>query len=209
MRNKLGTICMVLGVVLLVAALSLLTHNQTEAAQAEQASAQLLPVLVEEIQRSQNYQPQTPPQPPHMPPELLEPEDLVMTEVEIEGYSYIGYLSIPTLELDLPIMADWDYDRLQIAPCRYTGTLKGEDLVLMAHNYAHHFGRLSELTQEDTVVFTDMDGNVTEYQVVVLDVLSPDAIEEMTAGDFDLTLFTCTYGGQSRITVYCNKVKNH
>lgn len=205
MRNKLGTICMILGVVLVAAALALLTHNQTEAAQAEQASAELLPALVEEIQRSQNYQPQTPPPAPHTPPELLEPEDLVMTEVELEGYSYIGYLSIPALELELPIMADWDYDRLQIAPCRYTGTLKGEDLVLMAHNYPHHFGRLSELTQEDTVIFTDMDGNVTEYRVVVLDILSPDAIEEMTAGDFDLTLFTCTYGGQSRVTVYCNK----
>ena len=46
---------------------------------------------------------------------------------------------------------------------------------------------------------------MTEYRVVVLDILSPDAIEEMTAGDFDLTLFTCTYGGQSRVTVYCNK----
>lgn len=128
-----------------------------------------------------------------------------MTEVVIEGYGYIGYLSIPSLDLDLPIMADWDYDRLQIAPCRYSGTLKGEDLVLMAHNYSHHFGRLSELTQEDTVIFTDMDGNMTEYEVIVLDILPPDAIEEMTAGDFDLTLFTCTYGGQSRITVYCNK----
>lgn len=205
MRNKLGTICMVLGIVLVAAALALLTHNQTEAVQAEQASTELLPALVEEIQRSQNYQPQTPPQAPHIPPELLEPEDLVMTEVVIEGYGYIGYLSIPSLDLDLPIMADWDYDRLQIAPCRYSGTLKGEDLVLMAHNYSHHFGRLSELTQEDTVIFTDMDGNVTEYEVIVLDILPPDAIEEMTAGDFDLTLFTCTYGGQSRITVYCNK----
>ena len=207
MRNKLGTICMILGVVLVAAALALLTHNQTEAAQAEQASAELLPALVEEIQRSQNYQPQTPPPAPHTPPELLEPEDLVMTEVELEGYSYIGYLSIPALELELPIMADWDYDRLQIAPCRYTGTLKGEDLVLMAHNYTRHFGGISRLAAGDSVAFTDMDGNVTFYEVVGIDVLAPTAVEEMTAGDFDLTLFTCTYGGRSRVTVYCDRVE--
>ena len=24
-------------------------------------------------------------------------------------------------------------------------------------------------------------------------------------GDFDLTLFTCTYGGESRVTIYCDK----
>lgn len=67
MRSKLGTICMVLGIVLVAAALALLTHNQTEAVQAEQASAELLPALVEEIQRSQNYQPQTPPRHPISP----------------------------------------------------------------------------------------------------------------------------------------------
>ena len=128
-----------------------------------------------------------------------------MTEVEINGYAYIGYLSIPTLELELPIMADWDYPRLQIAPCRYTGSVRGEDLVLMAHNYASHFGTISQLKPGDSVIFTDMDGIVTMYEVVAQDILDPYAVEEMTAGDFDLTLFTCTYGGKSRVTVYCNR----
>ena len=29
----------------------------------------------------------------------------------------------------------------------------------------------------------------------------------MTAGDFDLTLFTCTYGGKSRVTLRCDRVE--
>lgn len=28
----------------------------------------------------------------------------------------------------------------------------------------------------------------------------------MTSGDYPLTLFTCTYGGKSRITVRCDAV---
>ena len=133
-------------------------------------------------------------------------EDYTMTEVTIDGHSYIGYLTIPALNLELPIMADWDYDKLQIAPCRYSGTLKGGDLVLMAHNYEKHFGKLSKLSEGDSVIFTDMDGIVTQYEVIARDVLNPTAVEEMTAGDFDLTLFTCTYGGQSRVTVYCDRI---
>ena len=70
-----------------------------------------------------------------------------------------------------------------------------------------HFARLSALEQGDTVVFTDMDGIVTVYRVVGQDVLAPTAVEEMIAGDFDLTLFTCTYGGQSRVTVYCDRAE--
>jgi sortase A len=76
----------------------------------------------------------------------------------------------------------------------------------MAHNYKSHFGRFTDLELDDTVIFTDVDGIVTCYQVVAKDILSPDSVEEMTAGAFDLTLFTCTYGGKSRVTIYCNKV---
>ena len=36
-------------------------------------------------------------------------------------------------------------------------------------------------------------------------VVSFTAVEEMTAGEYDLTLFTCTYGGQSRVTVRCDR----
>ena len=75
----------------------------------------------------------------------------------------------------------------------------------MAHNYPKHFGQISDLSIGDSVVFTDMDGNVSNYSVVAKDVLSPTAVKEMTSGDFDLTLFTCTYGGKSRITVYCDR----
>ena len=31
----------------------------------------------------------------------------------------------------------------------------------------------------------------------------PTSVQEMTDGDWDLTLFTCTVGGKSRVTVRC------
>lgn len=198
---------MLLGTALIFGALSLFIYNQHEAAEAETVSLDLLPQLVEAIAENEDSPtgPATYEQPVGTPVEYLDPGAFEMTEVEIDGYAYIGYLSIPALELELPIMADWDYTRLRIAPCRYTGSVRGEDLVLMAHNYASHFGGLSKLSEGDSVIFTDMDGVTTEYQVVAQDILEPDAVEEMTSGDFDLTLFTCTYGGKSRVTVYCDR----
>ena len=56
-----------------------------------------------------------------IPDYLLNP-DMAMPEEEIDGYSYIGYLSIPTLDLELPIMEEWSYPGLKIAPGRYTGS---------------------------------------------------------------------------------------
>lgn len=209
MRNKIGTLCMILGAALVFGALFLFIHNQQENDQAKAASLELMTQLVAkiEVENAANSPEDNDAfllEGLEIPEQLQDPESFVMPEVVINSYAYIGYLSIPDLGLELPIMADWDYTRLQIAPCRYTGTVKGENLVLMAHNYASHFGYISSLTPGADVYFTNMDGKTTQYEVVALDVLAPTAVEEMTAGVFDLTLFTCTYGGQSRVTVYCD-----
>lgn len=208
MRTKLGVIFMILGSVLIFGALFLFHSNRKEAAAAQQTSQALLPRIRTEIRKKEasETQPDTYVQPEATPVEFLEPDSIEMTEVIIDGHGYIGTLSIPKLELELPIMADWDYSKLRIAPCRYHGSVRGGDLVLMAHNYAKHFGGIASLTEDDRVIFTDMDGIVTAYRVVGQDILMPDAVEEMTCGEFDLALFTCTYGGQSRVSVYCDRV---
>ena len=119
--------------------------------------------------------------------------------------SYIGYVSIPSLQLTLPVMADWSYPKLKIAPCRYCGSVYTRDLVLMAHNYEKHFGGLSRLRGGEAVTFTDVHGVTTEFTVVFVDILNPTDVEKMTSGEYDLTLFTCTYGGKTRVTVRCQQ----
>lgn len=206
MKSKLGGFLIFLGVLLMLGAVGLLLYNENEATMAETSAAEVMPELVSTIQNNKQILEQSGTLQVDVPLEFMKPSDKVMTEVEIDGYLYIGYLSIPDLNLELPIMSDWTYASLQKAPARYCGTVKGEDLVLMAHNYNMHFGRISELREGDLLYFVDMDGDTTAYEVVGRDVLAPTAVEEMTSGDYDLTLFTCTYGGQSRVTVYCDKV---
>ena len=53
----------------------------------------------------------------------------------------------------------------------------------------------------DTAIFTDMDENVVSFQLAAQETIQPEDLEAMKAGDWDLTLFTCTVGGQSRVTV--------
>lgn len=207
MRNKAGIVFMLLGTALIFGALSLFLFNQHEDAEAGMVRVNVLPQIMDVIQDNVQTatEPETYAQPVGTPVDYLDPSAFEMTEVEIDGYAYIGYLSIPKLELELPIMADWDYARLEISPCRYRGSVRGEDLVLMAHNYATHFGKISQLSEGDQVIFTDMDGVMTIYQVVAQDILAPNDVQEIISGDYDLTLFTCTYGGKSRVTVYCDR----
>ena len=96
---------------------------------------------------------------------------------------------------------------MKISPCRYEGSIYLDNMVICGHNYSTHFGTLKELDAGDLVFFTDMDGNLFEYAVAETEILQPTAVEEMTSGNWDLTLFTCTVGGATRVTVRCLKLE--
>ncbi len=131
--------------------------------------------------------------------------DREMPTVEIDGYRYIGKITIPAIGIDLPVMQTWDYKRMKKAPCRYSGTAYKKNFVICGHNYAAHFGRLKNLAAGDSVTFTDVDGNVFHYEVEKTETLAPTAVAEMTSGGWALSLFTCNLSGRARVTVRCRK----
>ena len=212
MKHKFGIVLIILGCGLLVAALSLFLRNQQEQNRAAAASQEAIAKVVEAIQDHNTPPEETSDSTISVTDEeqdmTVAVEERAMTVTEIDGYGYIGFLGLPSLELELPVMADWNYPQLKIAPCRYSGSIFTNDLVILAHNYAKHFGKLKDMHAGDLVTFTDMDGDTVKYQVVALEVLVPTAVAEVTAGDYDLTLFTCTYGGENRVVVYCDRIRN-
>ena len=127
--------------------------------------------------------------------------------MEIDGVEYIGTLTIPALGLELPIVSAWSDALLDLAPCRYTGSAYLGDLIIAGHNYRRHFGPLGRIAPGDRVTFTDVDGNVFAYNVAEIQILKPTAIEDMLSEEWDLSLFTCTLGGQTRLTVRCEKAE--
>ena len=191
------------GLLLMAAALLLSGWNLWDEHRAATAAQSVLAALPTEMRTGVPASPSpVSVQEPEIPDYILAP-NMEMPTVEIDGQLYIGVLEIPALALELPIISQWSYPALHTAPCRYDGSAYQDDLIIAAHNYRRHFGALKELTPGDAVLLTDADGNVFRYAVAELELLGGGAVEEMHAGDWDLTLFTCTYGGQSRVTVRC------
>lgn len=201
MRRKLGISLMALGLALLAASVGLLSFNRREADRAEAASMELLPAVSDAIAAQMAQKTETTLQLPI----FAEPTDLKKKEVEVDGYLCVGYVSIPRLELNLPVQASCTDENLKVSPCLYSGTTMEDDLVLAGHNYRRHFGPIRRLKSGDDVVFVDMEGNVIHYQVTAVDAVPPTAVEEVTSGQFDLALVTCTYGGETRLVVYCDR----
>lgn len=194
MKHNRGTVWIYFGLLLLAAALFLSAANLRTSHQAQETSRQVMDELTLPTQSVAETE----------APAVTEPlpdTDREMPVQTINGRDYIGVLCIPSLELELPVLSQWDYAGLKVAPCRYAGSLYRNDLILCAHNYSSHFGKLKNLQVGDTAIFTDMDENAVIFEMVERETLNPTDVEGMETGDWDLTLFTCTVGGQSRVTL--------
>ena len=201
MPKRADIIIIAVGAVLILSALLLLIYNRCEDVRAGQEAESLLA----SVEAAISAQEMAAPNKPESTEALSPPLDPEMPVVTLDGYEYVGYVEIPTLGLKLPVMAEWDYTRLRIAPCRQFGSSRTDNLVIAAHNYDTHFGKLKELSKGDTVIFTDMEGIVSTYCIEKLETLSPDAVDTVLNSGYDLVLYTCTKGGKTRVTVFCDR----
>lgn len=203
--NKRGSLLISSGALLIAAALLLLCRNLWTAHIAGGRSEEIADLLGAALPDT-SYTSSTPddagsPEADY-PYYVLDP-CMDMPVKEIDGAEYIGLLEIDSLALRLPVQSEWSYPNLKISPCRYGGSAYLDSMVICGHNYSTHFGALSELRPGDTVFFTDIDGNRFGYTVAETELLRANAVETMTTGDWDLTLFTCDISGASRVTVRC------
>lgn len=189
---------MSLGMLLIIAALGLTAYNILDEKKAEKSSGEVVEQLVETI--VENVEDNSEPVYKNHP-------DVEIPAVKLNGNYYMGLLEIPALNIVLPVMKDWSYPKLKISPCRFVGSVYTDDIVIMAHNYSSHFGGLKTLNPGDTVKFIDIDGNSFTYQVAATEIIGGADVEEMVSGEWDMTLFTCTYGGRTRVTVRLMKEK--
>lgn len=207
MNRRKGSVLMIGGLLLVAAALFLTCYNMWEERQAEaSASAALVQILPEVPAAGKPDNCPEDVQEAIIPDYLLNPE-MEMPAMEIDGQDYIGVLTIPALELELPVISEWSYPRLKIAPCRFEGSAYLNDLIIAAHNYRSHFGGLKNLQPGDAVAFTDADGNVFSYTVAEMETMGGNDLAALERGDWDLTLFTCTIGGKTRVVVRCERTE--
>jgi len=209
-KTRMGNILLAAGALFLAAALLLTGNNLYEAYQAGQASERLSQEVRSRIER-QAQEESSPSQTAlaggeEETPEYLRNPEMEMPVEEIEGNGYIGLLEIPAFGLSLPVMSEWSYPNLKLAPCRYSGSAYTGNFTIAGHNYSTHFGPIGGLNAGDSITFTDMQGNRFAYEVQVVETLEAAAVADMVSEEWDLTLFTCDLSGESRVTVRCLQV---
>lgn len=210
MKKKQYKVLIFTGTMLLLAALFLALYNFRQNSESGKNTQKILSVIQNEI--SENPITTEPDESYYKPTSNLYDDyenSIDITEdveqiLEVDGKNYIGFVSIPNLNIELPVMDEWSNDNLRISPCRYYGKASSKDMIIAAHNYTSHFGNISLLNTGDAILFTDVSGKVYTYEVIQSDTVGGNDIEQMKSGagtDWNLTLFTCTLSGSSRVSV--------
>lgn len=197
--NIAGKVLIAIGVLLVIAALIFTGFNIYENIVADRAVKDALSLIDNAKKDNENAAS------PDKTPDYMIDSDIEMPTVNVGGIEYIGTLEMPTIGKRLPVISNWSYDNLHYAPCRYSGSAYKDNLVICGHNYVVHFGPITNLGYGDSVIFTDVDGNVFRYKVAAVEILDPDSVEKMTDSGYPLSLFTCTLSGATRATVRCEK----
>lgn len=191
MKNRRGILLMLVGLILISGAGGLLLYNNWQ----EKKSKKFVVSVMDEFEHVVD---------PFKEEELYLPKQ--MQSIVIDGKEYIGFLDFPTLDQSFPILKNCNDELLKLAPCRYTGSYLKDNMIIAGHNYNSGFGLIKTLEIGDNVLFTDTLGNTLTYKVKDVQEIDGMDIKGMKEkGEWDLTLFTCTYGGQSRYAVRCVK----
>lgn len=205
-KNRIGNILKGAGLILVTAAVLLLVYNLWDGHRARESEEAILAEYLQENKKASESPDASDKEDEQNIPDYLLNPDMDMPEYTLKSLgdvACIGILEIPALDLELPVISSWSYSSLRLAPCRYSGSAYKGDLVIAAHNYQSHFGGLRTLPEGSEVFFTDAVGNRFSYYVAITEALTPWSVDDMTSGEWPLTLFTCTLDSQNRVTVRC------
>ena len=117
MKNKRGTGLIAAGMVFILAAAGLSVYNHIEEKNAGDSSAKAAEILVQQIVVKPDSGIYENAAEEEIPDHVLNPK-MDMPETEIDGTRYIGTLEIPKIGLVLPVISEWTFPNLKIAPCR-------------------------------------------------------------------------------------------
>ena len=220
-RNPIATALVAIGIIALIGAALWYVRNLVEDISAEHASREIVNELTSVIEKrtSGETADTDSDETKDYIDDYVDPvTDPTMKEMETEvvnDVAYIGIIEIPSASLKLPVSYDWDYSLLSISPCRYKGSYLTDDMVICAHDYGSHFRAIRSLGIGESVFFTSVEGERIRYVVTNIETVQPTDIDKMIVNTsegveahlWDLTLFTCNIGGQTRCAVRLERAK--
>ena len=123
-------------------------------------------------------------------------------------YTTEAVLNIPSLGINYPVLSDTSEELLKISLNKFWGPSPNTvgNYCIVGHNYKNKkmFGKLADIKNGDIVELTDNSGKTIKYAVYNKYVVNPEDVactSQLTNGNKEVTLITCTNYGKQRLVV--------
>lgn len=134
-------------------------------------------------------------------------------------YTTVAVINIPKIDITYPVIYSNDTsdqtveDLLRISVVKYWGPEANQpgNFCIVGHNYHNKrfFSKASELSEGDTIYITDTSNKTLEYKVYANYVVEPEDLKctsQLTNGQTEITLITCTMTGKQRTIIKARAV---
>ena len=123
-------------------------------------------------------------------------------------YSTVGSVSIPSINVNYPILSDTSDALLKISVCKFWGCDPNQvgNLCIAGHNYRNKkfFSKAINLVVGDIIEITDLNDQTVQYSVYDKYTVDPNDVSctsQLTNGKKIVTLITCTNDSQQRVVI--------
>ena len=123
-------------------------------------------------------------------------------------YSTVGSISIPSINVNYPILSETTDALLKVSVCKFWGCDPNEvgNLCIAGHNYRNKkfFSKAINLVVGDTIEITDLNDQTVQYSVFDKYTVDPNDVSctsQLTNGKKIVTLITCTNDSQQRVVI--------
>lgn len=188
--NKLSNICMVLGVLLIVLALGYGVYAVVSSKSAA-ADNQKIVALAEKLM------------PPVVDAYPEERGNSIMPSIELEGVNVLGIIEMPAYSVKLPVGSVWNAKRMQSMPCRYDGSVYDRTLMIGTTDANGQFDFAADVSVEDALFFTDMEGGRYSYKVSSIKHATSFGGASWSDKGADLTVFVKDSLSGEYTVIYC------
>ena len=146
-------VCIVLGVALLLGAITTLALWRWGIRNSEKQAASYVSTLQALLPKPQDAVPEA-------------RRDNTMSVLSVDGTDFVGMIEIPRYGSVLPVGAKWG--KSSKYPCRFDGSVYDGTLQIGATTQKGQYDFYRDLSVGDTVVYTDMEGNRYTYRITSL-----------------------------------------
>ena len=123
-------------------------------------------------------------------------------------YSTVGAISIPSINVNYPILSETTDALLKVSVCKFWGCNPNEvgNLCIAGHNYRNKkfFSKAINLVVGDIIEITDLNDQTLKYSVFDKYTVDPNDVSctsQLTNGKKIITLITCTNDSQQRVVI--------